>query len=233
MSLKPRSSEHSRSPPRRAPVPRPRLRVLTLLVASKASVAERARSHIGDHLPAVICSVDAAASAAAGLLGDSVGGAIRRPRPPRLTWPPLRPAERASSAVHSWAVPFSCAARPPLLAISRCFSGDIDANPRRSLRSGVFTTGPPFFCARSPRTVPNHIWTLVIRLGRWILNPGGTRLVERRLRRIVGVVVPLVVVLIASRAGCESWQIDTCRADHHHTPAISNIVPVRAGGSAR
>jgi hypothetical protein len=27
-----------------------------------------------------------------------------------------------------------CAARPPLLAISRCFSGDIDANPRRSFR---------------------------------------------------------------------------------------------------
>src|SRR5262245_9541511 len=62
-------------------------------------------------------------------------GTIRRPRPPRLTWPPLRPALRASSAVHSWAVPFSCAARPPLLAISRCFSGDIEANPRRSLRT--------------------------------------------------------------------------------------------------
>ena len=59
----------------------------------------------------------------------------RRPRPPRLICPPLRPAARASSAVHSCAVPFSCAARPPLLAISRCFSGDIEANPRRSLRT--------------------------------------------------------------------------------------------------
>jgi hypothetical protein len=40
-------------------------------------------------------------------------------------------------------VPFSWAARPPLLAISRCFSGDIDANPRRSLRSPLFTAEPP------------------------------------------------------------------------------------------
>jgi hypothetical protein len=39
-------------------------------------------------------------------------------------------------------VPFSCAARPPLLAISRCFSADIDANPRRSLRSPVVTAQP-------------------------------------------------------------------------------------------
>src|SRR5687768_9641539 len=61
-------------------------------------------------------------------------GVIRRPRPPRLICPPLRPATRASSGVHSCAVPFSCAARPPLLAISRCFSGDIEANPRRSFR---------------------------------------------------------------------------------------------------
>ena len=67
---------------------------------------------------------------------------MRRPRPPRLTWPPLRPAWRASSDVHSCAVPFWCAARPPLLAISRCFSGDIDAKPRRSLRS-PFTRVPP------------------------------------------------------------------------------------------
>jgi hypothetical protein len=59
----------------------------------------------------------------------------RRPRPPRLIWPPFRPALRASSGVHSCAVPFSWAARPPLLAISRCFSGDIDANPRRSFRT--------------------------------------------------------------------------------------------------
>ena len=58
-----------------------------------------------------------------------------RPRPPREICPPFLPAERASSGVHSWAVPFSWAARPPLLAISRCFSGDIEAKPRRSLRT--------------------------------------------------------------------------------------------------
>jgi hypothetical protein len=64
------------------------------------------------------------------------GGEIgtSRPRPPRLLWPPFRPAARASSGVHSCAVPFSWAARPPLLAISRCFSRLIEANPRRSLR---------------------------------------------------------------------------------------------------
>src|SRR5262245_8391940 len=33
-------------------------------------------------------------------------GSTSRPRPPRLIWPPLRPALRASSEVHSWAVPF-------------------------------------------------------------------------------------------------------------------------------
>jgi len=79
--------------------------------------------------------------------GDPVGsaGTTRRPRPPRLTWPPFRPALRASSAVHSWAVPFSWAARPPLLAISRCFSGDIDANPRRSFLSPLFTATSCFF----------------------------------------------------------------------------------------
>lgn len=63
---------------------------------------------------------------------------LSRPRPPRLICPPLRPATLASSEVHSCAVPLACAARPPLLAISRCFSGDIDAKPRRSLRAGGF-----------------------------------------------------------------------------------------------
>ena len=43
--------------------------------------------------------------------------------------PPLRPATRASSDVHSWAVPFACAARPPLLAISFWRFASIDANP--------------------------------------------------------------------------------------------------------
>src|SRR5205085_2191779 len=102
------------------------------------------------------------------------GGTMSRPRPPRLTWPPLRPADRASSAVHSWAVPFSCAARPPLLAISRCFSGDIDAKPRRSLRSAVLTGRPPFSLLVHPHTValrsaPAHDkGTLAIRLRWWI-----------------------------------------------------------------
>src|SRR3954454_2645407 len=72
----------------------------------------------------------------------AVVGSIRRPRPPRLIWPPLRPALRASSDVHSCAVPFWCAARPPLLAISRCFSGDMEAKPRRSLRSPFIIVRP-------------------------------------------------------------------------------------------
>jgi len=45
------------------------------------------------------------------------------------TSPPLRPATRASSDVHSWAVPFACAARPPLLAISFWRFASMDANP--------------------------------------------------------------------------------------------------------
>lgn len=64
--------------------------------------------------------------------GGEIGTSL--PRPPRLLCPPFRPAARASSGVHSCAVPFSWAARPPLLAISRCFSRLIEANPRRSLR---------------------------------------------------------------------------------------------------
>src|SRR5713101_7219869 len=56
-----------------------------------------------------------------------------------LAIPPFRPASRASSLVHSCAVPFWCAALPPLLAISRCFARSIDANPRSS-----FATVPPY-----------------------------------------------------------------------------------------
>src|SRR5688572_10850401 len=56
-----------------------------------------------------------------------------------LAMPPLRPASRASSLVHSWAVPFWCAALPPLLAISRCLARSIDAKPRSSLA----TVDPP------------------------------------------------------------------------------------------
>src|SRR5579885_3216337 len=48
----------------------------------------------------------------------------------RLIEPPLRPAAWASSLVHLCAVPRAWAALPPLLAISRFFSGLIDANPR-------------------------------------------------------------------------------------------------------
>src|SRR5262245_59486608 len=49
----------------------------------------------------------------------------------RLTaTPPLRPASRASLESNSCAVPFACAAFPPLLAISFCFSRSIEANPR-------------------------------------------------------------------------------------------------------
>src|SRR6187551_491665 len=51
--------------------------------------------------------------------------------------PPLRPASRASSLVHSWAVPFWCAALPPLLAISRCLARSIEANPRSSFATST------------------------------------------------------------------------------------------------
>ena len=47
----------------------------------------------------------------------------KRPRPPRLLCPPFRPAARASSGVHSCAMPFSWAARPPYLR-SRVASRD-------------------------------------------------------------------------------------------------------------
>lgn len=59
-------------------------------------------------------------------------------RPPREASPPLRPAMRASSLVNSCAVPFWCAARPPLAAIARCAWGSIAANPR-----GVFLLTAP------------------------------------------------------------------------------------------
>lgn len=93
----------------------------------------------------------------------------------RLNIPPLRPASRASSFVHSWAVPFACAALPPLLAISRCFLGSIDANPRcrvdtapssrpdqplfasdrESSRKGRFTSTP---CLRQPLPPLTTVW---------------------------------------------------------------------------
>src|SRR6185436_4183974 len=58
-------------------------------------------------------------------------------RPPREASPPLRPAILASSLVNSCAVPFWCAARPPLAAIARCAWGSIAANPRGVLRVTV------------------------------------------------------------------------------------------------
>src|SRR4029453_16722539 len=59
--------------------------------------------------------------------------------------PPLRPASRASSLVHSCAVPFWCAAFPPLLAISFCLTRSIDAKPRSS-----FATFDPLELVRPP-----------------------------------------------------------------------------------
>ena len=50
-------------------------------------------------------------------------------RLPSFLWLWL-PARRASSDVNSCAVPFSCAARPPSLAISRCWAGSMEAKPR-------------------------------------------------------------------------------------------------------
>src|SRR5437016_11306077 len=120
-------------------------------------------------------SLDVASPVGCPAIGDaSAGGTMSRPRPPRLTCPPLRPADRASSADHSWAVPFSWAARPPLLAISRCFSGDIDANPRRSLRSPVLTAPPPSVL---PTEVTDSNGSRVIkvcatgRFSRWVKLP--------------------------------------------------------------
>jgi len=43
---------------------------------------------------------------------------------------PFLPAWRASSTVHSCAVPFACTALPPLVASSCCRSLDIEAKPR-------------------------------------------------------------------------------------------------------
>ena len=110
-----------------------------------------------------------------------------RPRPPRLIWPPFRPAARASSAVHSCAVPFSCAARPPLLAISRCFSGDIDANPRRSLRtpSTVLLLIPE----RSALLASDYVRPRLSGRRRWLLDRNGWGFGRRCLGTVI--VVPI------------------------------------------
>ena len=97
------------------------------------------------------------------LLTLDVSGSL--PRPPRLAMPPLRPASRASSDDHSCAVPFWCAARPPLLAISRCFSADMEANPRRSLR--VSFTVRSFGPYERPRTRTRCLDIRVISANCW------------------------------------------------------------------
>ena len=61
--------------------------------------SDRERHHYGRVLHWALPSASEA--------GAASSGAISRPRPPRLTWPPFRPAHRPSSAVHSCAVPFS------------------------------------------------------------------------------------------------------------------------------
>lgn len=69
-------------------------------------------------------------------------------RPPRDASPPFLPATRASSLVNSCAVPFWCAARPPLAAIARCACGSIAANPRGVLRLTLLVpreSAPPSF----------------------------------------------------------------------------------------
>src|SRR6266850_3092499 len=43
-----------------------------------------------------------------------------------------------------------------------------------------------FLCARH-RAIPNYVWTLLVRLGRWILDARGTRLVGWRLRGFIGI----------------------------------------------
>ena len=70
--------------------------------------------------------------------------------------PPLRPASRASSGENSCALPFSCAARPPFRAISRCFSGSMDANPRFLVPDSICTSfqvhGPTLRRGNLPNT---------------------------------------------------------------------------------
>ncbi len=131
---------------------------------------------------------------------------IRRPRPPRLIWPPFRPAERASSEVHSCAVPFWCAARPPLLAISRCFSGDIEAKPRRSFRSpATFRLLIRSFIVRLSWLARHHIGRTA-GFGRRILDGGRFGFVRRGfrcfLRWILDVTLSVIVVLHAFTPRC-------------------------------
>jgi hypothetical protein len=65
--------------------------------------------------------------------------------PPRDASPPFLPATRASSLVNSCAVPFWCAALPPLAAIARWAWGSIAANPR-----GVFRLTVPVLRVSTP-----------------------------------------------------------------------------------
>lgn len=63
--------------------------------------------------------------------------------------PPFLPAAAASSAVNWWAFPFSWAAVPPLLAISRCFVESIEANPRLLLGLSFNMANSPFQLAKA------------------------------------------------------------------------------------
>jgi len=48
----------------------------------------------------------------------------------------------------------------------------------------------------SSREMPNYVGTFLIRLWRRILDARGTRFVKRRLRRFIGVFVPVLLVRI-------------------------------------
>src|SRR5258708_16162562 len=78
-----------------------------------------------------------------------------------LATPPLRPASRASSLVHSCAVPFWCAALPPLLAISRCLLRSIDAKPRSSL--STLPSPMPIRSEKMVRTLGQGATTMPLR----------------------------------------------------------------------
>src|SRR5262245_59404374 len=101
----------------------------------------------------------------------------------RLTaTPPLRPASRASLESNSCAVPFACAAFPPLLAISFCFSRSIDANPRLlRVRAAVPPEGlRPLSCdtSRWP-TLPTELRASLPVLFGILLPPGDLALSDR------------------------------------------------------
>ena len=69
----------------------------------------------------------------------------------RVLWLFL-PAARASSTVNWWALPLSCAARPPWAAISRWRAGSMAAKPRRAgLRSSCKALRTPLVLSAAVR----------------------------------------------------------------------------------